>query len=184
MIDLSVGNWDAISVAELWAEREVCTSAPSTPAPILADHWSGALAQMRHTHETRICSNWSPGRPRGCWSQALKGGCTQSQLWILEQSKKWAHLCSMVFFGQVFIGLNGFHWLPNIGPTMGWYYAISEVYMERQSPNCEQRSIPKQGAESTPWRGWSLNWEPWKGNICSPLASVPLPPRMGKKSDV
>ena len=117
---------------------------------------------------------WSPGMPRGCWSQALKGGCTQSHLWILEQREKWAHLCSMVFFGQVFIGLNGFHWLPNIGPTMGWYYAISEVYMGRQSPNWEQRSIPKLGSESRPWRG----------NICSPLASVPLPPRMGKKSDV
>ena len=49
----------------------------------------------------------------------------------------------MVFFGQVFIGLNGFHWLPNIGPTMGWYYAISEVYM----------GIPKLEAEVDPQTG-------------------------------
>ena len=166
--------------------REQSVKSAHLLPPLLLPFWLITAQGRLHKCVTHMRQGyapiWSPGMPRGCWSQALKGGCTQSQLWILEQREKWAHLCSMVFFGQVFIGLNGFHWLPNIGPTMGWYYAISEVYMgipkleaevDPQTGSWEQtveRSIPKQG---TVERQHLLT-----SRLCA------SPPRMGKKSDV
>ena len=148
MIDLSVGNWDAISVAELWAEREVCTSAPSTPAPILADHWSGALAQMRHTHETRICCNMKPRHAK----RMLKPG-SKRRLHTVTALDPWTkqEVGTSVF--------NGFFW-----PGIHWFESVSLVayYVKHWSDDgmvlCHQRSVhgawmPKLGAEVDPQTG-------------------------------